>query len=54
MSVCKYCSTVGGWHSFDCPAPHAPTAYRRQVPPTTRIEITGNIQVHHPVRPVKP
>lgn len=25
-----------------------------QPAPTFRIEWTGNIQVHHPVRPVKP
>jgi len=27
MSICKYCSTIGGWHSFGCPAPHAADMY---------------------------
>lgn len=39
MSICKHCSGVGGFHRQYCPTQE------------TRIEITGNIEVHHPIRP---
>jgi len=42
MSVCKHCGRIGGFHSAWCPRP-APK-------PKTRVEITGNIVVHHPVK----
>lgn len=45
MSICKYCGYIGGFHKSWCAIPHAPAKY------TTRIEWTGNIQVHHPVNP---
>lgn len=38
MNICQHCGQIVGSHYFQC----------------TRIEYTGNIQVHHPVRPVKP
>lgn len=45
MSICKSCGYIGGYHKSWCPIPHASTAYK------TRVEWTGNIQVHHPVKP---
>jgi hypothetical protein len=51
MSVCLYCDRIGGTHSRHCPAPHEAAPYEAPKPePKARIEITGNIVVHHPVK----
>lgn len=43
MSVCQHCARIGGGHAKWCAPPAAPIKYR--------IERTGNIIVHHPIRP---
>lgn len=59
MSVCKYCGTIGGYHVFGCPAPHAAREYRgfemqrpsAHEPEQYRVEWFGSLQVHQPVKP---
>ena len=56
MSVCKYCTGIGGWHREHCPARHAAEPYRTVAYPAareTRIEYFGRLQVHQPVKPRK-
>ncbi len=45
MSSCENCDAIPGYHKHWCVSYCAP---RQQ---ETRIEYTGNIQVHHPAKP---
>lgn len=41
MTICQHCGKIGGYHYANC------------TPPKFRIEWTGNIQVHHPIKASK-
>lgn len=60
MSVCKYCGYIGGYHAYGCAAQYAAKEYvvvrtntTTAMEPKARIEWTGRIQVHQPIKPRK-